>query len=151
MKVKLSREKIINNLGGIRSLLQKDNNTKLNYAVIKIEEVMSGCTKLFQKELESLDKKRVAICEKHCLKDENGKPIIKNNNYEGLKDNEEFEKEIAVVAKEKETYLKEEIEIEGYRIKEEWLDDRMQGNAQKAIIPFIEKEDEKEDNEIKIH
>jgi len=141
MKVKLSREKIINNLGGIRSLLQKENIVKLNYAVIKIEEVYSNLAKEFQTELEVLDKKRIAVCEKYCEKDENNKPIIKNNSYEGLKGNEEFEKEIKLLTEEKENYLKEEIEIEGWEIKEEWLDNRMQGNAQKAIIPFIEKEE----------
>lgn len=59
------------------------NMNKLEFDIKYIEEK--------RQPLIDLDKERTVLCEEHCDKDADGKPLIVGDKYVGLEDNEEFQ------------------------------------------------------------
>lgn len=72
MKIKLYKlESCIKNLN---TLTKRILPAKLSYAI-------SRNTKLLIEEYQIMNEERQKILEKHCLRDENGKPVLKDNAY----------------------------------------------------------------------
>ena len=164
MKVKLTREKILNTFANLQQLLGKENDYFFNGAIIKNKEKLELMSKKIRKELvqfeemkNELDNRRVAICKKYAKKDENGIAILINNNYEISEENKEvFEKEIKPILEEgknlqdkRQNYFEQEVEFEGFSIDSETIPSKMIGAQQEAISPFIVKGKSK--NEITIN
>lgn len=137
MKIKLSREKVLNTFQNLQTLLQKEWEYKFNYAVIKNKEKLEPITKQIKKLIQIFENQRIKICEQFCQKNEEGNPILVNNNYAGLINNEEFNKEIEKLTNKKIDYFEEEIEFEGYEIQKECVPTKLIGCQQEALMPFI--------------
>lgn len=73
------------------------SGVKFSYTINKNIQLLEGEIKALEKTLDmsdeykEFDKKRIKLAEKYSKKDEKGKPIIKDNNYE-LENAEEFNK-----------------------------------------------------------
>jgi hypothetical protein len=110
---------------------------KFGYASLRTKKYLKGIVECFQElqapfpELLEFDKKRVAICEELSEKDENGKPVLEDNNFkiqEGKLD--ELNEKVEAVReeykewfdkaedrkKEIEEFLQEETEVEVHQV-----------------------------------
>lgn len=61
------------------------NNTILDNEVEKMKSVLN-----YSDEFKEFENKRIKLCEKYAIKNENGEPIKENNVYKGLVGNENF-------------------------------------------------------------
>lgn len=98
--MKIKREKLFNLLNVFETV--KDlAGRKFAYAVLKNKEKIINEIKTFNtenapkssKEYQEWEQGRMNACNKHCATC-NGKPVIKDKKFVGLKGNEEFEKAI---------------------------------------------------------
>ena len=110
--MKVKREELGQLLQGLSAI--NVPGTKFNYAVLKNKKKVEAEIKVIKEvmkssaEYEEFTTKRIEVCEKHCTKNKEGKSIIQNRVYAGLKDNVEFDKELETL---KVTY---KVALEGY-------------------------------------
>lgn len=143
MKVNVKRSDLFLMQNAIAILAQVKGSCKFAYGVAKNKKILDDEASLMRtgiapkKEFMDYENKRVVLCEKHADKDNDGKPIIVNNLYQGLDANEKFQKEMKKLAEDNEKaisdrqkqidsfneMLKEECEIELWQIKLEDIPD----------------------------
>ena len=70
----------VKDLKGVNFAYARAKNKKLVLAEL---ELLKGVLKDSDRFAE-YDKKRIELCEVHCKKDKNKKPVMKNGKYEGL-------------------------------------------------------------------
>lgn len=83
--------------GDFMNLIQAMNEVlpaELPNASVKTRYLLGKAGKKLAKEHEDFTKLRISICEKYCDRDENGKPIMENQRYTGLENNEAYKKEM---------------------------------------------------------
>jgi len=97
----------------LNDVLLKCKKVKLNDLFItnvnKIEPILTSVKKSINisEEYKEYDTKRVDLCKKLALKDENNKPILKDGVFDGLENNVEFNKEIEALDLEYKDCIKE--------------------------------------------
>jgi len=146
-------------LYGLQQTLQsmKDvKSTKFAYAIIKNLKIIDKELKALQDAQKQPDgmiefeKARMALCTNMCKKDEQGSPVIEDNNFV-IEDMEAFEKSMedlkeehkAVFDAQKEQQenmmklLQEETEIKLHVVKEEFLPDDLSANQLEALDAII--------------
>jgi hypothetical protein len=108
--------------------------TKFNYALVKNRkmlvtnfETLNEAQKADPKWVE-YESKRVALCEKHCDKDKDGKPVMVGNMYSGLDERSimnkpDVVKEFGDLSIEYKDHLHDEVDISKdiYKIEQAWL------------------------------
>jgi len=117
---KVERIKLFGLLNAIESV-KTIKDVKFAYALVKNKkrikeeiELLKEATKVSDK-LQEYEKKRIMLCKQYCEKDDNKKPIIKNNSYCGLDNNKNFNEEIKKLREEyKEELDNREKQIEDY-------------------------------------
>lgn len=147
----MSKVNELNSVGELKGI-------KFAYAVNKNKKKflkeLKEIAKLMEmsEEFKIYEKKRVEICEKFCEKDEEGKAIVKNNAYAGLKENAEFDSAMDALSEENKelinarkkqiseynNFLNEEFEIDIYKIKLEDVPSDISVNQLKSIEFMIE-------------
>lgn len=100
--MKFTNRKLLGMTATLNVISGKSLPIKASYAIAK------NLTKI-QSELDIFNKERTKLVDKFCKKDENGKPVIKNGNFEVKQENlEEWNKNMNEL-------LKIEVEIEPYK------------------------------------
>lgn len=100
----MKRSQLIELFNGL-SKLKNLRGVKLAYAIAKNQQLMHSEIEALQEcikpadEFLEFEEKRLALCRKHCLKDEKGNPIEKNGLFLGLDENDEFQSEISKLKK----------------------------------------------------
>lgn len=136
----------VKDLKGVKFAYARAKNKKLILAEL---ELLKDITK-DPDEFIDYDKKRIELCKVYCKKDDEGNAIIKNNKYEGLKENTEFIKKLKELnekfkevidkrkkqAEEYQKLLDEEIDFEFYKIKLDNIPSDITG-AQLEMIELI--------------
>lgn len=113
MKTKMVISKLFQIQMVINELAQVKGTCKFAYAIAKNKKLVDDETALIRKSLEpssaliSYEKRRVSLCEKHCEKDEFGKPVIIANGYQGLENSVEFKEDLEKLREEFADTLKE--------------------------------------------
>lgn len=150
---------IYERLAGLRDI----RGTKINYAIARNLDMMEREIALLRKSMEmsddvkAYDKQRIAICEAHCEKDAEGKPvmIVQGNGqskYSGLDESGEFKSEIEALqrdyadalAQRKEqldgfdALLSEESDIVTYKAKLSDLPGDLATDQVAALMPIVE-------------
>ena len=128
-------------------------NIKWQYAVIKNKKLLESEIKLIQslrKEVEQMkvyESERVATCVQHCEKDANNQPIIEENRYKVIdmdafnkamaelqeKYKEAFEEDGKIQA-EFEKLLDEEVNIDLYKVKMEFVPNNLKSFEAEYLI-----------------
>lgn len=87
---------LFNKLQGVR---YHSDNVKFSYALIKnIKEIENEISKLNEaikpsEEFKQFEQDRIAVCQLHCLKDENGNPIVHNEEFQ-IADMDKFNQDL---------------------------------------------------------
>lgn len=87
---------LYNKLQGVR---YHSDNVKFSYALIKnIKEIEAEIAKLNEtikpaEEFKQFEQDRIAICQLHCIKDENGNPIVHNEEFQ-IADMDKFNQDL---------------------------------------------------------
>lgn len=149
MKVLLTRQKVLKFHQVLNEFLTTGGQQeyKLNYGIIKNKDKLEKECVDINIQLNLFDLERVDLCEKHCEKDEEGKPIIDQNNYKGLDHHKDFKKEFDELKENIKEYKNVEVEIEAFVIDSALVPDQMIGKFQEAIMPFIGQPEKKKKNE----
>ncbi len=151
MKIKLQRKKIVKAFLVLNQFLQTggEQEFKFNYAVIRNKDKLENYKIDYDIKIQEFDLDRVELCEKLCKKDENGKAIIIDNNYQ-FDNPEEFKEKVKVISDKKKAYEEEEIEFEGFEIPREYMPKKMVGAFQEIVQLFLPPSDVSE-NEVKVN
>lgn len=161
MKVKVKRSDLFLMLNCVNSLAQIKGSCKFAYGIAKNKKIlddevnaMREGIKPSQKYLE-YENARIKLCEKYCDKDGGGNPIIVNNVYQGIGDNnQKFQEAIEKLNKENKKTLderkkaledfnemiKEEIEVELWAIRFVDFPDGIMADQIGALAPIIVEE-----------
>ena len=133
------------------------SGVKFAYAIIKnkkmIEQELITLQEIIKPspEIEEYEKNRIAICEKHCKRDENNQLKIQNNTYD-IEDMDTFNKDIEELKKknkkvldnrqkqadEYNKLLEEDIEIPFVLIKQDDLPNSLSASQMEQIFEIIE-------------
>lgn len=152
----MKKQEIVDLYNGL-SVIKDLKGVKLNYAIAKNISLLEPEVKALQKahmssdSFQEYEKKRVEIAEKYAKKEENGNPIIVNDNYI-LEDKYGFTKEVEKLNKEyKKTIderkaqmeevdklLLEEVPIELHKITLDDIPNDVTTEQMKSIIKIIE-------------
>jgi hypothetical protein len=95
-----------------------------------------------EKTLETYEKGRVSICEKHAKKDVDGKAILKNGNYE-MVDNDAFISDLKIWREASKEYqefdkfMAEEIEVNFQLVKIEDFPSEIEGVFMEVLLPIV--------------
>lgn len=136
--------------------LKNTKGTKVAFTIVKniklIDPVYEKMKKFMEQpeETEAYTKERIALCELHSEKDENGKPLHEGDSFK-IADEEAFNKDMEVLKekykdlfekfenkkKELTEFLEEEIELPLIFIEESLLDKEMTVQEVEAIYPII--------------
>lgn len=96
----MKRVEMFGLLKEIEGILKVSKKVKLNYFLQKNINSITKDKEILDKIIEPSDKfkeyesKRIELCKEYCDKDSDGMPIVKNNKYLGLDDNDEFNEKI---------------------------------------------------------
>lgn len=118
--MKISREKMLDVYILIDEILKKSEKVKFNFRLFEEQEKIEKEKKRLEEvakpndKINDFERKRLMLCNRHCEKDENKKPIIENNMFKGLVGNKEFNKDFLEL---KEGY-KEDLEKQENKLKE---------------------------------
>ena len=143
----------------IEAMLKESKVVKLNFYLLenkkKIKDAIDnivGSINVTDKYKE-YDNLRVELCKKYCSKDSNGVPIIKDDNYVGLDDNEEFSEKLKELIKNNKStvdeYIKsmkeynalldEDVDLGLKKINIELIpNDLITGEMQEILLPLLE-------------
>lgn len=99
----------------IDKVLPVSKKVKFNYLLNKNKRLIDEEQKALaesskpSEEIVEFERKRLDLCKTHCIKDENGNPILnkESNRFEGLDKSEEFKKEYEELVKEYDSVIKE--------------------------------------------
>lgn len=144
---------------------KSENMVKFRYAIAKNITMIEAESKILQKCVElkpnykEYDKMRIALCEVHATKDENGKAILTNNQYDLVDETGQLKKEFIqghdllkeahkealeerdLQIADYEKLLDEECELKFYKFSIEIIPDDISGPLMKQLMPcFIEEE-----------
>ncbi|MBD3260093.1 MAG: hypothetical protein GF334_00145 [Candidatus Altiarchaeales archaeon] len=115
------------------------NSRRIKDEVESIQEAM--------KPVSEYEQKRIDLCKKYADKDDEGNPILKDNVYQGLRDNEEFRKEIDALSDEYEksiegvnTILSEETAIDFYEIPLDDFPEQISVGEMEVLLPLVKEE-----------
>lgn len=172
MKVTIRAKKLETLMKGLHSCDNMkgkpgEDQRKLAYAIAKnfdrVErelDIIRSANKP-DKEYDEYEEKRKELCRKHALKDEKGQPTITFDGVQHvfvMEDQEFFDSEMEVLQQEYQAVLEreeqrksdhrkwleeEEIQFEGHAIKEEWVPEDVTPVQMRALLPFLEPEQEK--------
>ena len=84
--IKFTVEEMFRFIGSARNVLDEKLPVKPSYRLSKLVKKIESEMKHYQEE-------RTKLLEKHCKKDEKGKPVIEKDVYQGIEGNELFAKE----------------------------------------------------------
>jgi len=133
--------------------------TKFAWALMrtkkKLKALVDSMNELRQpsEEIQEYEKKRIALCEEYSEKDEDGKPVIENQNYKILEGKREaLDEEIKKLRdenkeafdaqeakmKELDELMEEEADVEVYKVKEQYLPDTISVGDLQILEPMIE-------------
>ena len=110
--------------------VQKEHRTKFNHALCMIKKELTKNAEALNEvkkndaEYQKYDVERIELIKRFCTKDTNGEPALKNQQYQGLENNKEFNKEIKELREKYKDNLHEEIDLNiasVYKIKEAYL------------------------------
>lgn len=144
-------------------MLENMHGLKLVYGIMRIKSRLESEVKLAQRKNEELsrpseefleyDRKRIALIEQYCERDpKTGAPIIVNNEYKVLPEKKEAYEAALLPMKEEnknliearksqlkliDGYLEEEIYIDFYSLRAEWLPDTITVEQLELLSPFI--------------
>lgn len=140
--MKLTRDDAFELYNGIETVLKSDieYDFKFNYALIKTKKELKPEVEEIVDMLNIISKKQKAINIEFCSKDKDGKPVINDGSYTGLEAGmcQEFDTASEVLAEERKTYVREEIEIKEYKIPADSVPKKLKGKFQETIIDLIE-------------
>jgi len=157
MKIKVKRSDLFLMQSAINVLAQIKGSCRFAYAVAKNKKFLDDEITILRKGVEpeqaliDYEKKRIELCEKHADKDDKGKPVIVNNVYQGLGENEEFQAEMEKLADKSKDLLesrkaqlesfnemiKDEIEFEFWKIKLSDFPDGIAAESLLVLTPII--------------
>lgn len=104
----------------MEEILKKSTFVKINAALIVNSELIKADIETLQaaskqtSAFEAYDVQRKALCEQYCEKGPNGKPVVQNNTYVGLEDNQSFETAMSALQADH----RETIDAENARLKQ---------------------------------
>jgi len=117
--MKIKRQKLFELLNGFSAVANLPG-VKFAYAIVKNKQKITAEVKALNDsaqptaEYQKWEKERMTICNEYCAK-KDGKPVIENRKFTGLKDNKKFEKAIdKLKAKYKETLDDYEKKVKEY-------------------------------------
>jgi len=123
---------------------------KFSYAMAKNTRLLKGevesIDEMRKKESGEFDKERFELVKTYAEKDEQGNPVVKNNQYR-LADTKTFTEELEklrekfeIKAKEEnfKKFMKEEIEVELFTVKQENIPEQISKGMSDAIFDLIE-------------
>lgn len=145
----MTRNELLNFASLISKLNEMElNNVKTSYGIAKniklIADEVNATEKIRNKITEEFENKRIEICEKFAEKDEEGNAKIVNNNYIGIP-NEMFNKEMDTFKAEYQPkidelieFLKEDVELDLYKMKLECFPNTLKPIDIAVLMPIIE-------------
>jgi len=163
-KIKISRNDLIEFDKGLKEV-KGWKGTKFSYAIIKniklisseIDSIESTRQLMITNKFKEYDKKRSDLIIKYANKDDNGNPILTENNMIIIQNTKEFNSKLEKLTKEYEvvlneqnkkdlefnTFLKEKIEIEIYKIGLEFYpENEIDGNIMEKLWLMLIEPDE---------
>jgi len=152
----MTRREIFNLYNNIIKCRYHDDNSKFNYAVIKNLKLIEEQLKIIEKEMKptsdfmEFENVRIPLCEEHAKKDETGKPILINDDYQ-FEDMDKFLEAIKPLQeKYKDTLdnrqkqidkynkmLDEDIDIEFIKINKDELPEKISQKELESIYPIL--------------
>ena len=159
MKVKVSKDKLVQMWNALSEIGKGKTKVKFSYAVARNKSIIEPEIKALTEaqklvpEYQEYDTERLKMCREMAKKDENGAPKMLGVEFD-IEDREAFDKKVEKLQKKHKKVIdeqklridqfneliKEEIEIDFYTIKAEFLPEDIEANYLELMMDFIDGE-----------
>lgn len=140
MEVALSNRELINMFEAAKRAADGKMGLKLAYAIAKNLKRIEGDCQVFTGQIQ---KRRQALIDELAIKDETGRPLVVDNQYQFTAENRlAFDSRLAVLQNEVDELLATEVNVDLHRVKLDQFPDQIEPWIVKGLFPMIDEDGE---------